>query len=177
MNDVKRLCIIAGLTAATITAMPARAQGPVGALTRTRSKATLDYPASTMAPGPAGARPAARSLYERLGGQPAITAVVDEFIANVVADARINHFFAKTDIPKLKGHLVDQICEASGGPCQYTGKPMIAAHAGMGISNGDFDALVEDLVRALDKFKVGTKEQSELLAVLGPMRQDIVEKK
>ena len=118
-----------------------------------------------------------KSLYERLGGKAAITAVVDEFVARVAADTRINKFFATTDIPKLKMHLVNQICEASGGPCKYTGRSMKEAHQGMGVSGADFNALVEDLVGALDKFKVGEQEKSELLSVLGPMRGDIVEKK
>ena len=117
-----------------------------------------------------------KSLYLRLGGKEAITAVVGEFVARVAADTRINQFFAQTDIPRLKMHLVNQICEASGGPCKYTGRTMKEAHQGMGISTADFNALVEDLVGALDKFKVGEKEKNELLGVLGPMKTDIVEK-
>lgn len=117
-----------------------------------------------------------KSLYERLGGKDAITAVVDEFVSRVAADKRINAFFANTDIPKLKTNLVNQICEASGGPCKYTGRTMKEAHKDMGVSTADFKALVEDLVGALDKFKVGEKEKNELLGVLGPMKSDIVEK-
>jgi hemoglobin len=117
-----------------------------------------------------------KSLYERLGKKEAITAVVDEFVARVAADKRINAFFAHTDIPHLKMELVNQICEASGGPCKYTGKSMKEAHKGMGVGTADFNALVEDLVGALDKFKVGEKEKNELLSVLGPMKTDIVEK-
>lgn len=117
-----------------------------------------------------------KSLYERLGGKDAITAVVAQFVANVGADARINKFFATTDLDKLKTHLVNQICEASGGPCKYTGRTMKEAHKGMGVAAADFNALVEDLVKALDKFNVGKKEKDELLGVLGPMQKDIVEK-
>ena len=117
-----------------------------------------------------------KSLYERLGGKDAITAVVAQFVANVGADTRINKFFANTDLEKLKMHLVNQICEASGGPCKYTGRTMKEAHKGMGVASADFNALVEDLVKALDKFNVGKKEKDELLGVLGPMQKDIVEK-
>ncbi len=122
-----------------------------------------------------------KSLYERLGGKKAISAVVDEFVANCAADARINRFFAATAadpnrLAAFKGKLVDQICQAGGGPCTYTGKSMKEAHAGMGISTADFNALVEDLVKALDRLKVGEKEKNELLSVLGPMKSDIVEK-
>lgn len=125
---------------------------------------------------------AQKSLYDRLGGRTAIVAVVDDFVANCAADTRINKFFAATAAdPKrlaaFKNHLINQICEASGGPCKYTGRDMKSAHAGLGISNADFDALVEDLTKTLDKFKVGKAEQGQLLGVLGPMRPQIVEKK
>jgi hemoglobin len=128
-----------------------------------------------------GALAKEKSLYDRLGGKPAITAVVDEFVGRVAADARINKFFmAAASDPKhlaaFKMKLVDQICEASGGPCKYTGMDMKSAHAGMGITSADFDALVEDLVGALDKFKVGKAEKQQLLGVLGPMKTVIVTK-
>ncbi|MBV9746615.1 MAG: group 1 truncated hemoglobin [Acidobacteriia bacterium] len=121
------------------------------------------------------------ALYKSLGGKKAITAVVDEFVARVAADNRINGFFKQTaSDPKrladFKMKLVDQICEASGGPCKYTGKDMKSAHAGMGISAADFNALVEDLVGALDKFHVKETDKNALLSVLGPMKGDIVEK-
>lgn len=119
---------------------------------------------------------APKSLYDRLGGEAAIKAVVDEFVANVAADTRINKWFANADIDRLKGNLVNQIGQASGGPQVYTGRDMKTAHAGMGIDDPAFDALVEDLVKALDKFSVPQQEKDELLAVLGPMRSDIVEK-
>ena len=122
-----------------------------------------------------------KTLYERLGGKKAITAVVDEFVGRVAMDARINHYFAQTaaDPARLKTfkmNLVDQICQATGGPCKYTGKDMKSAHAGMGITSADFNALVEDLSGALDKFKVQDKEKNELLGALAPMKSDIVTK-
>lgn len=121
-----------------------------------------------------------KKLYDRLGGKKAITAVVDEFVANVAADTRINSFFAATAgdkkrLAKFKGNMVNQICEGTGGPCKYKGKDMKTAHAGMGVQGQHFGALVEDLVKALDKFKVPEKEKGELLAILGPMQSDIVE--
>ena len=119
---------------------------------------------------------AQKSLFERLGGKPAITAVVAEFVGNVGADNRINKFFAHTDLEHLKMELVDQICQASGGPCKYTGRSMKEVHKDMGVSAADFGALVEDLVKALDKFKVPEKEKNDLLGILGPMQSDIVTK-
>ncbi len=115
-----------------------------------------------------------KSLYDRLGGQAAIVAVVDDFVGNVAKDKRINGFFAHADIPHLKMELVDQICSATGGPCTYTGKDMKTAHAGMGIHSRDFNALVGDLGKTLKKFKVPKKEQGELVAILAPLKKDIV---
>jgi hemoglobin len=128
--------------------------------------------ASTLAAGSAVAQ--TRSLYDRLGGQPAITAVVDDFVKNVAADKRINKFFANTNIDRLKARLVEQICQGPGGPCTYTGRDMKTAHAGMGIRSKDFNALVQDLGKSLNKFKVPPREQKELVAILAPMKKDIV---
>ncbi len=117
-----------------------------------------DDAAGAVAPPAAGDT---KSLFDRLGGQDAINAVVEDFVGNVAADARINAFFANADIPHLKQELKDMICSASGGPCKYTGKDMKTAHAGMGIKSTDFDALVDDLKKSLDKFKVGAKDQDQ----------------
>jgi hemoglobin len=117
---------------------------------------------------------ATKSLYDRLGQKDGIAAVVDKFVALVVADDRINSFFKNADAKHLKAMLVDQICMASGGPCKYTGKDMKTAHAGMGVKEADFNALVEDLKKALDEFKVPQKEQDELLGVLAGLKGDIV---
>ncbi|MEX2464433.1 MAG: group 1 truncated hemoglobin [Gaiellaceae bacterium] len=115
------------------------------------------------------------SLYERLGEIEAITSVVDSFVARCAGDGRINRKFERSDIPRLKKMLVDQVCEAAGGPCTYTGRDMKETHDGMGVTAGEFDALVEDLIATLDEFNVPGAEQEELLAALAPMRDDIVE--
>ncbi len=114
------------------------------------------------------------SLYVRLGKKEAITAVVDEFVSRLAADARIKHRFFNTDVPKLKRLLVELVCMATGGPCKYTGLDMETSHAGMEVVEEEFTALVEDLAGALDKFKVPAKEKGELLGALGPMAPQIV---
>src|SRR5215471_16938394 len=93
-----------------------------------------------------------RTLYDRLGGYPAISAVVDDFVKNVAADKRINRFFANANIGRLKARLVEQICQGTGGPCTYRGGDMRSVHAGMGIQSKHFNALVEDLGKSLNKF-------------------------
>jgi hemoglobin len=104
-----------------------------------------------------------------------ITAVVEDFRDRVAADDRINSKFARTDLARLRRMLIDQVCEAAGGPCTYSGRGMKEAHEGMGVTSGEFNALVEDLVATFNHFKVGKREQDEVLGVLGPMKSEIVE--
>jgi hemoglobin len=118
---------------------------------------------------------AQRTLYDRLGGAAALRAVVDEFVGRVAADSRINGKFARSDMPRLKLHLVEQLCVATGGPCEYTGRDMVKTHKNMKVTEGEFDALVEDLVAALDKFNVASPEKNALLNVLAPLKSQIVE--
>jgi hemoglobin len=115
------------------------------------------------------------TLYERLGRGAAITAVVDDFVARCATDSRINAKFARTDIPRLKTLLVEQVSAATGGKVQYTGRTMADTHRGMQVTAGEFDALVEDLVATLNQLNVSEKSQRELLGVLAPLRGDIVE--
>ncbi|CAN5898142.1 group 1 truncated hemoglobin [soil metagenome] len=124
--------------------------------------------------GGSGVPLAERSLYDRIGGKDAITGMIEDFVANVAADKRISAFFDNADMPGFKQKLVDQICEKTGGPCKYTGKDMKTEHAGMNIKDADYDALVEDLVKSLDKFKVGERERNDLLSALSKMKGDIV---
>ncbi len=147
---------------------------PVGLtviLTALGCAATPARPPSTAAASAASAP----SLYDRLGGKGAITAVVDDFLSRVAHDGRINARFANTDMPHLRTMLIEQICQATGGPCAYAGKDMRTTHAGMKITAGDFDALVGDLKDALDKFHVPGAEEHDLLSALGGMKPDIVQ--
>ena len=124
------------------------------------------------------------TLYERfravdvtgitLQGRSAIGVVVESFVANLVADNRVNERFKGKPLGKLTSSLADQICEATGGPCSYYGKDMKATHAGMKITEPEWNATVENLVKALDKHKVAEREKKDLLGALGPMKADIV---
>jgi hemoglobin len=123
--------------------------------------------------------PPAASLHERLGGTAAIASVVDTFLVEVLADTVINRRFntlPPARVAALRLNLINQICAGTGGPCTYTGRSMMDAHAGMNIPQAEFDALVGDLVTSLDKHNVPEAEKTELLNVLGPMQTDIVNK-
>ncbi|OLA98774.1 MAG: hypothetical protein AUH09_07380, partial [Candidatus Rokubacteria bacterium 13_2_20CM_70_12] len=117
------------------------------------------------------------SLYKRLGGRDGIALVVDDFVANMVADPRVNARFQGMQPPavfRLKSNLSDQICDAAGGPCSYLGRDMKTTHQGMNVSEVEWNATVENLTKALDKHGVGAREKSELLGLLGPMKGEIV---
>jgi hemoglobin len=116
-----------------------------------------------------------KSLYERLGGEAAISAVIEDFVARVAADARVNGKFAKSNVERVKFHLKEQVCAVTGGPCKYTGNSMTAAHKNMKVTEGEFNALVEDLVMTLDKFNVPAREKGEVLTALGGLKSQIVE--
>ena len=116
-----------------------------------------------------------RSLYERLGGVDAITAVARAFEDRAAKDDRINQKFARTNLERLTKEFVDQLCQDTGGPCTYTGLDMRRAHTNMGVTSGEWDAFMEDFVATLNAFKVGKTEQDELLNDLRPMRAEIVE--
>ena len=116
-----------------------------------------------------------KSLYDRLGGGDAINALTESWVARVGGDDRANGKFARTDIDRLKKEVVDQLCEATGGPCTYTGRSMLETHAGMKDTAGEFDDAMQHLDAALDELKVPKTEQDELVDLLRPMRADIVE--
>ena len=118
-----------------------------------------------------------KTRYQRLGGMTAITAVVDEFIKNLAADERVNKKCARSgmNVPRIRRHLIEQVCEATGGPCKYTGLSMKKSHKNVKVTEGEFNAVVEDLTKALDKFNVPAGEKGELLVALAAMKGDIVE--
>jgi len=121
--------------------------------------------------------PAPVSLYKQLGGREGIALVVDDFVLNVVADDRINARFKALkpeQVFKLKSNLADQICDATGGPCAYVGGDMKTTHKGMNITEAEWGATVEALVKALDKNNVPAGAKTALLGALGPMKPDIV---
>jgi hemoglobin len=132
-------------------------------------------PTSSESPAPAASTPGGPTLYQRLGGKDVIDAFVGTFVLNVGRDPRIQLRFLFTDLDSLHSHLTAQICEATGGPCKYTGKPMKSGHVGMHVRDAEFDAMAEDLAAALKAHGIGPKESQELLAAIGSMRPDIVE--
>jgi hemoglobin len=123
---------------------------------------------------------AAPSLYKRLGGYDAIAAVVDDFIGRLVADPELGQFFkthSADSNQRTRQLVVDQLCAATGGPCVYIGRSMKQAHAGLGITEAQWNTAVKHLMASLDKFKVGKAEQDDLLAAASSLKPDIVEMK
>ncbi len=116
------------------------------------------------------------SLYTRLGGKPAIDAVVSDMVNRSAKDPRTKRTFADVKLARLKASIADQLCQATGGPCVYKGDSMKLSHKGLGITTDEFNGLVANLIAAMDAAGVGATEKNEVLAALGPMSKDIVEK-
>jgi hemoglobin len=130
-------------------------------------------------PQPSSDESAAGSLYKRLGGYDAIAAVVDDFLGRLVADPELHRFFVGVSAESqrhIRQLLVDQVCNLTGGPCLYTGRSMKSAHAGLGITESDWQAMAGAFVKTLDKFYVGDRERGELLKAVSAVKSDIVEK-
>lgn len=124
---------------------------------------------------------AEKSLYERLGGKPAVQAVASGLVDGILLDTRVNPWFAHTaaspaNADAYKAKLSEFICQNTGGPCKYAGLDMVSAHKGRAVTSEAFDAVVQDLVVVLRNLKVPEKEQGELLGILGPLKSSIVQK-
>ena len=145
-----------------------------------RSTALLGMAALILTAG-AQAADVNKTLYERLGGQPAIRAVASELVDSILADSRVNKWFAHAaaspaNTAAYKAMLGDFLCQSTQGPCKYTGLDMTAAHKDRRVTGEAFDAVVQDLIAVLDKLKVPAKEKGEVLALLGPLKTVIVQK-
>ena len=119
------------------------------------------------------------SLYKWLGGYDAIAAVVDDLLGRLIADPQQARFFTGVSADshgRIRQLIVDQLCAATGGPCVYIGRSMKAAHAGLGITESDWQATAQHLAATLDKFKAPPKEKGEVLAAVSALQKDIVEK-
>jgi hemoglobin len=127
------------------------------------------------APAAVRATPAAASLYARMGGEPVVTAIANDLIDRVLADRRLKRSFAGSKIPRIKRLLAEQICALAGGGCTYSGDSMREVHAGHHISEAEFFGMVEKLRATLIAHRVALRERNELLALLAPMKRDIVE--
>jgi hemoglobin len=116
------------------------------------------------------------SLYRGLGEQAGITRIVEGMLLNAARNPRISHHFDDIDIERLRDKLVEQLCVEAGGPCEYSGDSMEESHKGLNIDRGDFNALVEDLIDAMDAEGIAVPLQNRLLARLAPMREQIIER-
>jgi hemoglobin len=135
--------------------------------------------AALVAAAPAAhAQPADDSLYRRLGGYDALAAVTDAFIVRLATDDQIGRFFVghgEDSQRQIRQLVVDQLCAATGGPCVYIGRDMRTVHAGMGITEADWDRSVEHFVATLGQFSVPERERQELIAIIAPLKAEIVD--
>lgn len=113
------------------------------------------------------------NLYLQLGEREGIADVVEDMLYLIVDDERINHQFKGINVAQFHHNLTDQLCELSGGPCQYSGREMRETHAAMGITNTQFNALAENLILAMEANQIPTAAQNRLIKQLLPMYSDI----
>jgi hemoglobin len=114
------------------------------------------------------------SLYQRLGGKEAINMVVKDLLANGMADTRLNPRMSKMDGAKCERQLTDLLCQATGGPCKYNGRDMKTAHTGAKVTELEWQAFSENLLKTFDRFNVPARERNDLLQLVVPMKADIV---
>src|SRR5262245_1120253 len=130
---------------------------------------------ATMPPEQGGGQGA--SLYKRLGGYDALAAVTDDFLGRLATDPQLGRFFkglSSDSQKRVRQHVIDFLCNATGGPCLYLGRDMKTAHTGLNITEDDWNISVKALVATLDKFKVPEKEKSEVLGAVSGLKGDIV---
>jgi hemoglobin len=137
-----------------------------------RIAATLVFLASSTCPPPARAS----TLFEEIGGESTLKAVVEELTSIALEDERINFAFAGTDLAKFKHLLYTQLCELAAGPCIYDGRSMSSAHSKLAITTAQFNALAEDLYKAFDHVGVSYRTQNKLMALLAPMQREVVKR-
>lgn len=126
-------------------------------------------------PDPAGATPLKDdAVYRALGEREGVERIMDDFIVRITTDPRIKDEFEGSNLARLKLMLTDQVCYLAGGPCQYKGKDMTSAHAGMNLTEADFNALAEDLQLSMDAAKVPFFAQNRLIAKLAPQKRQMV---
>ncbi len=119
------------------------------------------------------------SLYERLGGYDVIAAVTDEFLDRLMNDPKIGYYWAgdSLDTKRRDRQLtVDFLCEAAGGPTFYTGRNMQTSHVGLGITDSEYDLLMEHCIGTLEKLEVAEAEKADVCAFINSLRDEIVEK-
>lgn len=115
------------------------------------------------------------TVFDRLGGQDAVESVVDDFYDRVLSDERVIHHFEDSNTTELRAHQVQFISAVTGGPVQYSGQNMRTAHEGMGITNNEFDVIVEHLDTALDENEASDADREQVLEEVEELRPEIVE--
>lgn len=120
-----------------------------------------------------------KSLYDRLGGYDAVSAVVDDFAAKLFSDPVVGKRFFGMSTDSREGFRQKNknlVCKVTGGPCKIISRSAATTHGGLGIKASEFKIVAQHLVDSLNKFKVPQKEHDELMAIIATLRPDIVEK-
>ena len=116
------------------------------------------------------------SLYHALGGKEGISRFVDVFIFEIGETKQVLHYFEDSNIQRFREKQIEHVCILSGGPCEYTGDEMVPVHEGMNITEADFNAIANAMIRALDKVDISLSARNQLLAIVASMRHEVLYK-
>jgi len=114
------------------------------------------------------------TLYDELGGNDGVSAIVKGTLAYTLEDERIAHTFENSNVARVETLLIEQICDITDGPCEYSGQTMERSHRGLALTSLHFNALVENMQKAMNDTKTPFRTQNKLLALLAPMHDDVV---
>lgn len=118
------------------------------------------------------------SLYQRMGGYDGIVVVLDDVLAQLQADPAFKRFSggrSGNSLKRTRQLILDQFCEMTGGPCTYIGRDMKTAHAGLQITEAEWDSFMKKLQASLDKAKIAPADAKEFTAMIQKFKGDIVE--
>lgn len=168
MNLLRNRIALALVLAVAATSLQAQTMTPTQAES---SPVAVRDPA---VPDPAPVHPELQGVFADFGGMPGMTALMDDFMAIMLADPRLRPFFENTDQARIKRQLAEQFCTILGGGCEYSGRDMKTSHAAFRIDRADFNALVEALQIAMNRRGIPFRSQNKLLAVLAPMHREVI---
>lgn len=118
--------------------------------------------------------PSNPTLYQQLGGMPAIESIAGNFVYEIGYDQQIVKHFEETNLDRFYGKMIEHLCMVTNGPCEYTGDSMQVVHEGMDISEAEFNRVVELLIHAMNRSEIPVRLQNQILARLAPLRGDII---
>lgn len=119
--------------------------------------------------------PSQESLYAALGGEAGLERIADNLIMEIANDDRVIDYFEDASVERFRQFFIEHMCMLSDGPCVYTGDTLVDTHVGMNVTQAAFNAIVEDMMTAMNNADIGIGTQNRLLARMAALREQIIE--